>query len=115
MVLMWGLELTLFAVVMFAWTPASTWAAVNESALTAVWVVAASAAVRIASGAASARAAAAATANRVRVDDMAGGPPAIVRETYLQIEPSVAPVTPSSSGNFLDYRYVPRSPSLPEV
>jgi hypothetical protein len=78
MVLMWGLELTLFAVVMFFLTPASTWAAVNEvaaaeSALTAMGVVAASAAL-IASGAASARAAAAPAAKRVRVDDMAGRP-----------------------------------------
>jgi hypothetical protein len=30
MVLMWGLELTFFAVVMFFLTPASTWAAVND-------------------------------------------------------------------------------------
>jgi len=31
-VLMWGLELTLFAVVLFFLTPASTWAAVNDGA-----------------------------------------------------------------------------------
>src|SRR3954454_22724803 len=74
MVLMCGLELTLFAVVMFALTPASTWAAVNggAAALAAVCVAAASAAVRIASGAASTRAPAATTAKRVRVVDMAG-------------------------------------------
>ena len=85
MVLMWGLELTLFAVVMFAWTPASTWAAVNEVAAagpawTAVGVVAASAFL-MASGMPSARAAAAATAKRVRVDDIAEAPPSIVRKT----------------------------------
>src|SRR5437660_10294816 len=76
MVLMWGLELTLFAVVMFAWTPASTWAGVNDVAAagpawTAAGVVAASAFL-MASGMTSARAAAAPTAKRVRVDDMAG-------------------------------------------
>src|SRR4051794_3659589 len=78
MVLMWGLELTLFAVVMFAWTPASTWAAVNEvpaagPAWTPLGVVAASAFL-MTSGMASARAAAAATAKRVRVDGMPGPP-----------------------------------------
>src|SRR2546421_13043583 len=99
MVLMWGLELTLFAVVMFAWTPASTWAAVNESALTAVWVVAASAAVRIASGAASARAAAATTAKRVRGDDLAGGPPDNVRKTVLQIQTASTPCNQITSEN----------------
>src|SRR5205814_10023147 len=75
-VLMWGLELTLFAVVEFFLTPASTWAAVNDgaAAVALVDVVAASAAL-IASGETSARAAAITTATRVRVDDMAGGPP----------------------------------------
>src|SRR5437899_2226840 len=77
MVLMWALELTLFAVVMFSLMRASTSAGVDdaasvtaESALTAACVVAASAVVRITSGVASARAAAVTTAKRVRVDDM---------------------------------------------
>src|SRR5689334_9964152 len=71
MVLMCGLELTLFAVVMFAWTPASTWAGVYELAAAGTWVaVVAASAFLMASGVASARAAAAATARRLRVGGM---------------------------------------------
>src|SRR2546430_10507056 len=114
MVLMWGLELTLFAVVMFAWTPASTWAAVNVPDACGCGVVeAASAAVRIASGAASARAAAAATASRVRGDDMAGGPPAIPWENGLQNETTRTPLPPPTSGKSLKYLIIRHPPPLP--
>jgi hypothetical protein len=78
---MWGLVLTLFAVVLFFWTPASTWAAVYEGAADAPAVLIVAAwADWVASGAASAIAAAAATARRVRGDDMSAGPPSIVRK-----------------------------------
>src|SRR4051795_13028554 len=104
---MWGLEFTLFSVVMFFWMPASTWAGVNDasapafaaafvlfgsfgseiaagvpggSALASVRVVAASA-VFTASGAASARAAAATRMKRLRVDDMAGRASVVIGKT----------------------------------
>src|SRR4051812_35764751 len=75
MVLMCGLELTFFAVVMFAWTPASTWAGVTAGAAAEpAWgaAVVAALAFLMTSGMASARAATAPTAKRVRVDGMAG-------------------------------------------
>src|SRR2546430_16997819 len=101
MVLMWGLELTLFAVVMFAWTPASTWAAVNVPDACGCGVVeAASAAVRIASGAARARAAAAATASRVRGDDIAGGTPPTLTQNVSQPAAALTPGQPPSSGSY---------------